>query len=542
VDPFGDELPRGRPVTGYQLERRQTLYRAARTSRAISECALDVLWKHLSTLADLFKVMERTEWIIPGGRISRGDWRRFCGYARRVYALDVSWRPEEVGSNVIKWLSSFSDGRPLLPSLLQLTIMPGHWQVLESGVIYLISPTILSLAILPVSDYSWCGMPNHPGPVHRHALQQAIQHVSSACPNVEEVNIGDCHDAEVLLLLSKCSHLRQIRLSRPTFGLDTRLLREWSRIQRLTELSLDLPRDDPVTEALAFPTLQKITVSCSMKPMISFFQHCSTPSLSYLSLTVYDRAESDPDDLLECLRVVYLSIAKRSSLRHFILGRTSVGPRNGRNSTAPRALIDVVRPLCQLGQLETVHLSPPSCWSLSNSDAEVEEMVSNWPNLLSFRTDLGSSVVFPPNNIMSQMAQSFAPMLGSLRPGSLVAIAKACPKLRDLAIVCDLRDLSLTARVNDCSPSHHPLQEIRLLSMQAVIRPPEEAQLNAEFIDRLFPNLILDELFLARSQMWGGTLPQDILECMRNLQQARTGKKAASSATRVLLHPWRQST
>ncbi|KAH9923687.1 uncharacterized protein B0H18DRAFT_460135 [Fomitopsis serialis] len=552
VDPFGDELPKGWPVTRYQLERRRTLCRAARASRAISECALDVLWKHLSTLTDLFKVIpslqqrravhmdirdvmdgvERTEWNVSGS-ITTDDWRRFNGYARRVRALDVSWRPVQVGSKVIEWVSTFSNGRPLLPSLLELTITPG--QPLESGVISLISPTILSLAIRSMSYYSWFKMPDYPA--HRHALEQVIQHVSSACPNVEEVDLGDCHDTETLLLLSKCRHLRQIRLSRPTFGLDTRLLREWSRIPHLTELSLDLPRDDPVTEALAFPALQKIRVSCSMqKPTISFFQHCSTPALSYLSLTVYDRAEADPYDLLECLRVVSLTVADSSSFRHFILDRKSVEKR-GRISTSPRALIDIVRPLCQLGQLETVHLSPPACWNLFGSDAEVEEMVSNWPNLLSLRIDLGSSVLFPPDDIMFQMAaQYFAPMMSRLRAGSLVAIAKACPRLQDLTLLCDLRDLSLAAL--DDSPSHHPLREIRLLSIQAIIYSPEEAQLNAEFIDRLFPNLILDELFLARSWMWGGTLSKDVLKRMRNLQQERTGEKAVSSATGVLLHPW----
>lgn len=57
VDPFGEHLPRGWPLTEYTIERRRALARAAYVSRTMSQYALDVLWQRLTTLVDLLGVL-----------------------------------------------------------------------------------------------------------------------------------------------------------------------------------------------------------------------------------------------------------------------------------------------------------------------------------------------------------------------------------------------------------------------------------------------------------------------------------------------------
>ena len=57
VDPFGEDLPWGWPITEYTLERRRTLARAACVSRTMSEYALDMLWERLATLNNLLDIV-----------------------------------------------------------------------------------------------------------------------------------------------------------------------------------------------------------------------------------------------------------------------------------------------------------------------------------------------------------------------------------------------------------------------------------------------------------------------------------------------------
>lgn len=64
-------------------EHRKALFSLARVSRVISECALDVLWRRLTTLRDLFNVfpsLQHRRLQDPSGTFRAGpiEWVCFC--------------------------------------------------------------------------------------------------------------------------------------------------------------------------------------------------------------------------------------------------------------------------------------------------------------------------------------------------------------------------------------------------------------------------------------------------------------------------------
>ena len=109
-------------------------------------------------------------------------------------------------------------------------------------------------------------------------------------------------------------------------------------------------------------------------------------------------------------------------------------------------------------------------------------MVAAWPHLLSLRINLGTSIPMPTLGAFQRLAPSFpqrAMRTCGLHAQSLLAIARACPKLRELTILCDLSELTLPSP-EDCPASPHTLQVIKLISML-----PGISAKDAEHIARL---------------------------------------------------------
>lgn len=110
-------------------------------------------------------------------------------------------------------------------------------------------------------------------------------------------------------------------------------------------------------------------------------------------------------------------------------------------------------------------------------------------------------------------------------------IAKQCFHLNDLAIMYDghrgrLPSLSL---LEGWSRSRsHPLQELGLLQMLWEEMTADTVEQWASFLDCLFPNLVLTELFVVRHRMQPGALPDELISSLQRRQRAR----GRTSATR----------
>ena len=259
------------------------------------------------------------------------------------------------------------------------------------------------------------------------------------------------------------------------------------------------------------------------------FETCSTPVLSSLTVRPSEPTSIAPQRFTECLQRFCQGAGRNRTFRHFIFDHsvTQVMPH-----TPSRSLIHLVRPLMALSHLETVHLSPMETWRVSSSDPEVEEMVMAWPRLLSLRIDLGISIAMPFNGTFRHFAPQYPQRAAhscGLHARSLLAIAKACPKLRELTILCDLSEFTLPT-LEDCPATPHPLQVIRLISMLQPDIAVESTERLAQFIDRLFPNIILDDMSLAKHWMFAGVLPDGVVSRLRDLQHARTGELYTSRA------------
>ncbi|EPS97845.1 hypothetical protein FOMPIDRAFT_90087 [Fomitopsis schrenkii] len=168
----------------------------------------------------------------------------------------------------------------------------------------------------------------------------------------------------------------------------------------LTHLSLDIsPADPPPSlgaEPLTFLHLQTLIVSGCLAPMVLFFQRCSTPALTTLTIKANPHAsfETTPKDFMRCLEVVSQKAESRDLFRHFILHHQASPFRESLASLSPlQALADVISPLCTLRQMETVDLSLPLHWGLFPTHASIEEIVASWPNLRTLRVDLGRNPI-----------------------------------------------------------------------------------------------------------------------------------------------------
>ncbi|KZT73358.1 hypothetical protein DAEQUDRAFT_808457 [Daedalea quercina L-15889] len=487
---------------------RVSLFQAACASRAISECALDVLWSHLTGLEGLFRVFpslrrqcatdsNTLRGLVLAGHNAEDDWRRFDGYARRVRILDLAWRQDVFSLEIIAYASSFRNGQPLLPSLQWLRITPQG--PFEEVLTALIPPSLSRLDICPPA-YPF--LQEHIG--HNSAVEHILLHAISTCTYLEEVEISTRDAEKKLIALGKCDHLNRLhisRLDRSPDTLDVRLMRNWLCAQSLTRLSLELRPDDPApsaTEALVFPLLQVLVVSgCVSSTMVLFFQHCSTPVLSTLKIVTHmgKTAVQERRDLAECLQVVALGARGRDCFRRFILDysppwRTEV---IAREMPARLPLVDVARPLCALPQLEMVHLSLQIRWGIVPTDADVKEMVPSWPNLLSLQIDYGS---YPTHRDVISYTRR-GPSFLDIHAKSLVTIAKHCPKLKDLAVLCGSNGLT-AATLESCPVSSHQLQNFMLPDVRGKGWSSKLMRLWVVLIERLFPNLVSIKTFTPR--------------------------------------------
>jgi len=138
-----------------------------------------------------------------------------------------------------------------------------------------------------------------------------------------------------------------------------------------------------------------------------------------------------------------------------------------------RPVTDAIRPLLDLHDLEVVHIIPPPRWSLTLSDSAIHDVVTAWPQLTEFVTDLYFSNVFAT-------------------PAGLVEFATHCPSLRKLHL--PFLAIPLLHLDPEAYPTlSHRLEELQISNIiSGLLSDDSDWSHLAQFLDRIFPRLDIE--------------------------------------------------
>lgn len=539
LDPSTTEDPRCSDPTEHENSCRRALARSACASKVLSEHALNVLWRKIEGLLDIFSILPsfKRELVKPSdddeghhddgphskkglwrfvGPIAPTDWQRYQQYTQRVRVLSLAWTPGKVDPTVFSAISRLGAGGPLFPGLIELDIQTyDHLEDIPSS---LISPSLRKLHATDLGDILGDPLTKPPHPpladlVHAaFVVAQLLEEVS-----LQGSNVGPL---ENLLPMVDCSRLR--RVSVLDLACDSRLLNVWSRIDSLVDLTFEVPSDDSlVIESLEFDRLHCLTARGNLQNLGELFSHISAPFLSYLRIQVQQPPGHGREQLPDCLAAVGARFS--STLRHFHLA--SYCDVHGRGERWPeQPLIDFIRPLLDMHFLQVVSITPPRWWPITLSDQAVHDIATAWPQLTSLQIYLLN-------------AHSSATW------ESLVELASACHHLRTLVLPqVDLR--TFASPLIDKQPTlSHPLQ-VLTLDYSFGHNQMDDSHKFAQFLDRMFPNLDLGASVIRRVDVPGGQghpLCREVMELLRNFQQARERQTPSAGKHAMVSSPAAQT-
>ncbi|KAH9952038.1 hypothetical protein B0H21DRAFT_705158 [Amylocystis lapponica] len=470
----------GRSRSDYQL---RVLANAARTCRAFTDPALDLLWQDLDTIIYLLNVTHVVGPLylikIHGqcDRISDNEWMRFQYYARRVRCLSPHGAVR-IDDSVFIELSRHTNGNSLLPSLEYL-----KWTAILSSQIStlsLIGPSLrrLDLRILPEA------LRHDEEPPDDDDLSPLLCQVFAQAPFIQELTISACGRPASYLSVTEAKHLRFLDImgSYTTFS-DPAVVHAFSNMESLTNLRVTLDEAFTPSSCSGFSNLQCLEIG---GPLLQIAQLLSMiNSRRLLSITVVSRTKAD---LVQCLA----PCAKFTSLRtvkcyidrfenHIILSRRLSD------------LIKVFLPMRDLESLELRVLKERLAWS----DADVLEMASAWRRL--------TTLVL----VHSHGNDSEIPPIWSLRH-----FARLCPNLTQLHL--SIMDIQTPGPLPvDAAPvSEHALESLFIDIMHKRQGPVAELEAFhvAKFLDLLFPHV--KWLNMRGVSEWGTVLDQ-VIEMQR---------------------------
>ncbi|KAH0832411.1 hypothetical protein J3R83DRAFT_13450 [Lanmaoa asiatica] len=221
---------------------RRTLASLARTCRAFSAPALDLLWMRLDSLDPLIKVLPSRMWAKKHSRfvirMFMGDkqWLTFQKYAVRVQFLCGPCRgiPPSVQRNVITALARFSGASlPLLPNLTELV-----WS--ESDTFSVIDPTVALIKYFAGPRVTTISLFLVSWPIYVSA-RAVLADLPNLCPNVTSftaiprATLND-NSRDIGDIVSKWSNLRVLH----SCALSQAIMDELASQQTLNTLSIEL--------------------------------------------------------------------------------------------------------------------------------------------------------------------------------------------------------------------------------------------------------------------------------------------------------------
>lgn len=466
------------------------------------------------------------------GDITPAEWARFCSYAVRV--REISYSPPGVDPLIWTILARKCQGEPLFPRL-RLIVAWGVTKHDVPALVSLLSPSLRNFYLQaagplnPQSALQLCA-----------GLMVLFQTLVDIAPDLTELDwLVPCNwrfGTRFLVRIGHLQSLRTIRLLRspsvtPTEiclqsstqvpAAETPLLQALAAIPPLRYLSLDvgladLHRKIKTISGLTFEALHTLHVTGGPAPMLATFVHSlRLPALQSLavdtslsvSLTFSTLTSSTLEDQL---RRICANLPR--SLQEFCWQHEGEStPSSGISSD----ILCILEPLLSFGRLHCVNFELASCtFPLHITDDDVARLSAAWPNIqtLCIETSPETQIV-STNDIHPTIATQ-------------ATFAQHCPKLSELALPSlDLSSIHLLTDV-PLLPQH-PLEH---LSVSAAICGDASLVQIAAALDRLFPKLDVDRLFVTPAQLSDtnnsatSSLPsgwKTIQEIVEALQRAR---------------------
>ncbi|KAJ7026421.1 hypothetical protein C8F04DRAFT_1125398 [Mycena alexandri] len=350
---------------------RRTLYSAALTSKLFSECAVKLLWRRLSNILPLLRLLptfrlEGEVYILPG-LVTEEEWAVVHRYA--AYVRDIGFTPHSRGDSLgdrasldpSVYVLLAMRGRPLFPNLRRL-VLPTKGYIAE--MMLCLSSSIKSLTLESISDI-WA--------------ETFLDRLASDGAHLSYLSLGNCHRSNPLL--SKSIAFRTLRVLE-LCGLDKDItaahLTEVGSLPALQSFVTDMVGWDgveltSVARQGLFRTLTDLKINATParlhRNVPDFLSVASSREMQSLSLgtSMGEKWEANTHSAAT-LSAIMRCIGARwaTTLRHLDIRRIAGSP-------------DDLAPLEEVTGLQNVSLK--SVLHEPLSDTRILSVIRNWTNL-----------------------------------------------------------------------------------------------------------------------------------------------------------------
>ncbi|KAF8869807.1 hypothetical protein BD779DRAFT_1681685 [Infundibulicybe gibba] len=463
----------------YTPENKITLLHAASTCRAFMEPAPDVLWRSMSSIMPVMKLLSLNLqtiggadniWIF-GDDFSDSGWARFDYYSKRVREFRYHSAPaQDMTMAALLYLSRY---RPVVFPHLRNIVWTGS---MSPFVMLLASSTLGSLDITGVED-------DDPGVLT--TLLSVLGHLPQSVTKIAlRGSFQIC-----LTLVSKISSLSTVILSDHDTPLSLTFLRGLGALKYLEclHITMDIA---PLTLLghIGFPALRTLCISGRFDSIYKFVTILASEQISSISVSSTfqgthssfrgrgrgsgrghppghgSRELPDFQDLLKFIAIRW------HHLDHLDFNLPTMSPKYPDTTS-----YTLLQPFHNRHLLDTISIRGFSC--LSSSDQDLADMGTSWPVVRTLIIPFSSYPI-----AISDLGSESPPKAGTRTPTmlGLRQLAELCPGLTTLQLSIDVQDLpTLTGE-----PLNHSLQ-----SLSVGDSPIKNPVLVAKHLDCIFPYL-----------------------------------------------------
>ncbi|KAJ7279646.1 hypothetical protein C8J57DRAFT_1712610 [Mycena rebaudengoi] len=473
----------------------------ARTSKTTSEPALDLLWKTLSNPSPILRLLPADACELVQGKymlkrpLIESDFEAFDKYAYRVRILDFLEpnRRDTMGCHLFAALRAHRN--PIFP---RLSTFEWSMEAITAGSFHILSRSapaerllLTSSSLLTLSD---ADPPDWPG------ISALVKDpLASWIPDVRDLYLGGhVHElfspANLLGGLKALTKLQHLTLQSPV---GPRILAHLAALPYLLSLRLEQEDEDCATELQrvfydrqrnherSFPALEKLQVIfCDYNTLCVLIGLVDSIDLHTLGFTLNPSHPIDSSLLYPLMSPdPILSLTRGRNLRDIYVYNP--------HSTVSTAVLEW---LYSCPCLETLRVYG----EIYPDDADIERMVSSWPNL---RT------LFIHNN-------SELPPRAHLY--SLRSLAARCPNLYEICMAVDARNHATAITTVDADFQPAPSYTARQIFLSDSLIEDEDIAAVADFLNDTFPHLTA---FLGRGPAW-----EEVRKSLHSLPRDEMGK------------------
>ncbi|KAI0793425.1 hypothetical protein C8Q75DRAFT_804240 [Abortiporus biennis] len=390
----------------------------ARTCKALSEIALDTLWRDIWDIKMLLQLLwafqparlggissDNSQWparsYMLSGEIYTEEWTRLQSYARRVRRVQCNQVDSKLDPSVFPRLVELCRGKPLFPHLE--TVVWAYELYIQSELLLFITPTLRQFALVQCPSAAaaaeprkrWLTLATDRRRRNKDIETTMMRKLAHVAVDLEALSFGEAVIVNsVLDLVSAFKHLRILHavLRRDYFETGPSLLPSTllsiSYLDKLTELRMDV--DSIETQDLIFlrdkpfQRLESLIIEGRASSIKHALLYLTTPRVR--SIIITSRKDggsiwSTVSDTWTEFESLTNLILLRFSLRLRILRITrdlTTGPHRTDN---PFSFSRVLAPVLRIAQLQEFSVTLHQKNTVSLSDEDIQDMAASWPQL-----------------------------------------------------------------------------------------------------------------------------------------------------------------